>query len=337
LLQFVLGRLRGLDVPVPVMSLVDLQRTGFATGLTALASELACTEFAIDLQPYLRQQREQVAARVERFRPVIGGVLTALAEVNVPATPVKGAELTNGIWPYPAARPMSDVDVIVPVELRAQANAAVTGAGFTFDGTSVHEDTFLAWGDGSIGRTDGESVDHNGRVELHPGWNEFIHGYVVHGWPTGTHTSVRSLCGVDCARLDLAGVTASIIGHLSSTVVRCEVRAVNVVDVWFCHIAGTDWPKVASMLDECDPRLAGPGLWLVSRLLPDVVPHGLVDRQVARLSAAAQRKLDSIDVSATLRDSSSRTTLAWRQAFTTRPGERVAVLQQMGRSARVHR
>ena len=127
------------------------------------------------------------------------------------------------------------------------------------------------------------------------------------------------------------------IGHLSSTVVRCEVRAVNVVDVWFCHSAGADWPKVASMLDECDPRLAGPGLWLISRLLPDVVPDSVVDRQVARLSTAARHKLDSIDASATLRDSSSRTTLAWRQAFTTRPRERVDVLRQMGRSARVHR
>ncbi len=319
------------------MSLADLQRTGFATGLTALAAELAYADFSTDLQPYLQQQREQVAARVERFRPIIGRVLTALAGVGVPATPVKGAELINGIWPYPAARPMSDVDVLVPAPLRAQAAAALVAAGFTFDGASVHEDTFLAWGDGSVGRTDGESVDHNGRVELHPGWSEFIHGYVVHGWSIEAHTTLRSLCGVDCARLDLAGVTASVIGHLSSTVVRCEVRAVNVVDVWFCHSAGADWPNVVSMLDECDPRLAGPGLWLVSRLLPDVVPPGLVDRQVARMSAAARHRLDSIDASATLRDSSSRTTFGWRQAFTMRPSERVAVLRQMGRSARVHR
>ncbi len=319
------------------MSLSELQRTGFATGLTALAAELAASDFAADLQPYLQQQRQEVASRVARFGPVIGQVLAALAAVDVPATPVKGAELVNGIWAYPSARPMSDVDVIVPVELRAQAGAALVGAGFVFESASMHEDTFNAWGDGSVGRTDGESVDHNGRVEIHPGWAEFIHGYVVRGMPIEAHTTVRPLCGADCDRLDLSGVTASVVGHLSSTVVRCEVRAVNVVDAWFCHTAGVDWPTVAILLDECDPRLAGPGLWLLSHLLPDVVPPDIVNRQLARLPPAADRMLDSIDPSITLRDPDSRTTFGWRQAFTMRPNERVAVVRQMGHSARVHR
>ena len=232
---------------------------------------------------------------------------------------------------------MSDVDVVVPAELRAQATAALVAAGFTFDGASPHEDTFLAWGDGSIGRTDGESVDHNGRVELHPGWNEFIHGYIVNGLSIGAHTTVRPLNGAICARLDLTAVTASVIGHLSSTVVRCEVRAVNVVDVWFCHAAAVEWPAVASLLDQCDPRLTGPGLWLIAQLLPDVVPAPIVQRQVGRLPAAARRRLDRIDPEATLRDASTRTTLGWRQAFTMRPGERAAVLRQMAHSARVRR
>ena len=149
------------------MTLQQLQRIGFATGLTALTAEIASMDFANEQQPYLQQQRDQVAERVERFRPVIRRVLSALADVDVPATPVKGAELINGIWPYPAARPMSDVDVVVPGHLRAQATAALVAAGFTFEGASPHEDTFLAWGDGSVGRTDGESASHNGRVELH--------------------------------------------------------------------------------------------------------------------------------------------------------------------------
>lgn len=319
------------------MSLTELQQTGFATGLTALASELAVRDFAGELQPYLQQQRDQVAARVERFRPVIARVLSALAEVDVPATPVKGAELVNGVWPYPSARPMSDVDVIVPAEVRAQAGAALAAAGFAFDVSAPHEDTFLAWGDGSVGRTDGESVDHNGRVELHPGWGEFIHGYEVSGFPIDLHTRVRPLVETDCARLDLNGVATTVIGHLSSTVVRCEVRAVNVVDVWFCHAAGVEWNCVENMLDECDPRLSGPGLWMVAQVLPAVVPDGLVERQLRRLPAAARRRLAGIDPSATLRDRLARTTLGWRQAFTTTPGERVAVVQQMARSARIRR
>ena len=111
----------------------------------------------------------------------------------------------------------------------------------------------------------------------------------------------------------------------------------NVVDVWFCHAAGVEWSGVAGLLDECDPRLTGPGLWLVARLLPDVVPTPVVDRQIQRLPRAARRRLDGLDPAATLRDASSRTTLGWRQAFTMRPGERAAVLRQMANSARVRR
>jgi len=335
LLHFVIDRLRGVETPAPDLALVELQRIGFATGLTALAAELAVADFADDLQPYLRDQREQVALRVDRFRPIIGRVLAALAAVDVPATPVKGAELINGIWQSAAARPMSDVDVIVPPQLRAQAAAALVAEGFTCDGSSAHEDTFLAWGDGSVGRTDGEAAEHNGRIEIHPGWGEFIHGYVVRGSPIEAHTSVQELCGTECARLDLNGVTASVIGHLSSTVVRCEVRAVNVVDVWFCDAAGVDWSSVETLLDDSDPRLAGPGLWLASRLLPSVVPQHLVDRQVDRLPQSARRRLAGTEPSATLRDSSSRTTLGWRQAFAARTAERAAVLRQMARSKRV--
>ncbi|HEX3087482.1 MAG TPA: nucleotidyltransferase family protein, partial [Ilumatobacteraceae bacterium] len=255
----------------------------------------------------------------------------------VPATPVKGAELVNGIWPYPSARPMSDIDLVVPVELRAQATAALVAAGFMFDGATPHEDTFLAWGDGSVGRTDGESADHNGKVELHPGWNEFIHGYMVDGLSIDAHATMRPLDGVDCARLDLAAVTTSVIGHLSSTVVRCEVRALNVVDVWFCHSAGVQWPAVGKLLDECDPRLTGPGLWLLARLLPDMAPAVIVDRQIGRLPNAARRRLAGLEPASTFRNASSRTTLGWRQAFARNPSERIAVLRQMGRSARVRR
>jgi hypothetical protein len=53
------------------MTLRQLQQTGFATGLTALTAELAAADFAAELQPYLQQQRAQVAERVERFQPII--------------------------------------------------------------------------------------------------------------------------------------------------------------------------------------------------------------------------------------------------------------------------
>lgn len=314
-----------------------MRRAGLATGLTALTAAMAVDDFGPPLQPYLDEQRQEVARRVERFRPVIARTLAALDAAGVPATPIKGAELINGIWSEPLTRPMADVDVIVPAELRSQAGAAMAAAGFAFAESSALEDTYLAWGDGSVGRTDGESVDHNGRVELHPGWNEFAHGYAVAGFPVADHTASGQLLGSSCTRFDVHALTAHVIGHLSSTVVRCEVRAVNVIDVWFCSRAGAEWGVVEALLDECDPRLSGPGLWLTNRLLPGVVPEPTVARQLARLPQSGQRRLAATAPEVVLRDPSSRTTLGWRQAFTVTAAERAAVVQQMARSKRVRR
>ncbi len=337
LVDFVVDRLGDGRAPAPQLSLDELRRAGLATGLTALTAALASDDFAPSLRPHLDEQRQQVAQRVARFHPVIARTLAALDTAGVAATPVKGAELVNGIWPEALPRPMADVDVIVPAELRSQAGAAMAAAGLAFAESSALEDTFLAWGDGRVGRTDGESVDHNGRVELHPGWSEFVHGYTVAGFPLKDHTASGQLLGSSCSRLDLHALTAHVIGHLSSTVVRCEVRAVNVVDVWFCMRAGAEWVAVEALLDECDPRLSGPGLWMASRLLPGVVPASTLARQLARLPQAGQRRLAAIAPAAVLRDPSSRTTLGWRQAFTTTAAERTAVVRQMARSKRVRR
>lgn len=324
------------------MTAAELKLSGLATGLTALVAVLAADRFAVEAQRHLVEQRRQVADRVARFQPVITAVLQALADHDVPATPVKGVELLAGIWPYADARPMADIDVVVPPTLRSQAAAALVSAdphfaGPQFEGASAHEDTFLAWGDGSVGRTDGESADHNGRVELHPGWSEFLHGYVVEGFAVDRHSRPGELGGAPCMRLGRDGVAAHVIGHLGSTVVRCEVRAVNVIDVWFCDRAGVDWDHASRLLDECDARLAGPGLWLCQQLIPGVIPMGIVDRHLHRLPRAAHRRLDGATADETLRDPVSRTTALWRQAFARGSGERAAVLRQMATSKRLRR
>ena len=209
---------------------------------------------------------------MERFQALQERVIEALAGADVPAVFVKGAELIDGVWPHPETRPMADLDVVVPPHLRAQAGAALVAAGCAWWTSTAYEDAFLGWGDGSTGRVDGESADHNGRVEVHPGWLEFVHGYEVTGFDV-----IDAAQPIDGRlRLPLDALTAQVIGHLGATVVRAEVRALNVVDIWFCHRRGVDWHHVSRLLDRADPRLAAPGLWLADRLIPGVVPDAVV-------------------------------------------------------------
>lgn len=321
--------------PLPSWSLADVQRVGLATGLTALAGQMGLFDAADDdVRAYVAEQQTEVAARAARFVDLTPRILAAFAATDVPVVPVKGALLggsagDGAVWTHPDTRPMSDIDLLVDPRHRAQAAAVLVRAGCSLHSTEGHEDTFLAWGDGSVGRTDGESAAHNGRIEVHPGWQEFLHGYTVHGFDPFERAARRS---DDQWRLDDASFATHVVGHLASTVVRAEVRAVNVLDVWFLHERGLDWHAVGDSMRGLDPRLTTPGLWMVDRVVPGIVPPALLERELARLRGAVTLALTP--AAAVLRDPTQRTTGRWRADFTQERVERIGVLRQLVRSAR---
>lgn len=330
LVNAVLAGLRGRPVAAPSLTFAEFRIAGLATGLTALFGELFAGSVTLDeLDPHTRrhldEQRRQVRARVTRFLAVVPRVADALWAADVPAVFVKGAELIDGVWEHPTARPMADVDVVVPPHLRAQAAAALAAAGCPWWMSTSYEDAFLAWGDGGVGRLDGESADHNGRIEVHPGWVEFIHGYEVRGFDVIGLAQQRD----GHLHLPLAALTAQVLGHLGATVVRGEVRALNVVDVWYCHRRDVDWQRVGSLMTTADPRLSAPGLWIVDRLMPGVVPAEVVSLQMQRLPSSARRLLDATEPHEVFRDPAARTTFRWRQGFAVHRRERVHIVDQM--------
>lgn len=322
-------------VPLPAWSLPDVQRVGLATGLTALAGHLGLFDDAdTPVRDYADEQQAEVAARIARFQDVAPRVAALLAAAELMAVPVKGAVLAGvlgdpPVWPQPETRPMSDLDLLVPTRHRAQCGAVLARAGWVLHASSVHEDTFLVWGDGSVGRTDGESAAHNGRVEVHPGWTEFLHGYVANGFDL-EHRARRRSDG--SWRLDDAAFVTHVIGHLASTVVRAEVRAVNVLDVWFLAVRGIDWQAVDRCMHDIAPQLTGPGLWIADRFLPGVVPSVLLQRELARLGKAGDL-LGRTSEAAALRDPTQRTSAAWRTAFARRSSQRAAVGRQLASGA----
>ena len=327
--------MRGGAPTLPSWSLDEVQRVGLATGLTALAGALGLFDEAdAEVGEYVREQRAEVAARVERFRTAGPQVVELLAAAELMAVPVKGAVLAGvlgdvPVWPRPDTRPMSDLDLLVPTRHRAQAGAVLTRGGWQLHASSAHEDTFLVWGDGSVGRTDGESAAHNGRVEVHPGWTEFLHGYTAEGFDLERRAH---RCADGTWRLDDAAFVTHVIGHLASTVVRAEVRAVNVLDVWFLSERGIDWQAVDRCLHDIAPQLAGPGLWAADRFLPGVVPPTLLQRELARLGKGGDL-LGSTSEAAVLRDPSQRTTAGWRTAFARTTSQRAAVARQLAHGA----
>ncbi|MFN0091192.1 MAG: nucleotidyltransferase family protein, partial [Acidimicrobiales bacterium] len=285
LLRWTLAGLAGLDSPevgrfdplgpAPALPLDRFAAAGLATGLTAALAALAGDRLPSGWAARANEQRAEVAARQRRFAELTPRVLWALHDAGVDAVPVKGAVLAGEVWPAPEARPMADIDVVIPPGQRAAAGAALSAAGLRPAGTNPWEDTFLAWGDGAVGRTDGESADHNGKVELHPGWVERLHNYLV-----GDRDRVigeaapGELAGAPCRRLPPGALAAQVVGHLSASVVRAEVRALNVVDAVLAlrGLEPAERRRFDALVGGLDARLAGPGLWLVGALAPAAAP-----------------------------------------------------------------
>ena len=321
--------------PPPALPIARFAAAGLGTGLTAAIGalhEARGVASPSEWSELLTEQRSAVAARHRRFAAAVPAVLGALAEAGVDAVPVKGLVLADEHWPMTEARPVADVDLLVPVERRARAARALADAGFAPLGSTAWEDVFRIWGDGTVGRLDGESVAHDGKVELHPGWVERLHHYLVtdHGLLLA-RAEPGSWHGIACRRLDPAAFAAHVLGHLSASVVRCEVRALNILDVVVvARGLGADdraaWAKISRSLD---PRLVAPGAWLVHAYAPEAGLGPILDAARSRLPVAARDTLDATVPRRTFRMLGTRTDWAWRRSFATGAAEQVAVARQL--------
>jgi Uncharacterised nucleotidyltransferase len=327
---------RGAPPPVPPpMAVERAAAAGFRTGLAAALgawSHDARVDLPADWAPWLAEQRAAVAARHARFADARGHVLRALDAAGVAAVPVKGAVFSAGAWPTPDARPMADLDLLVAPAARDAARHALVGAGLPVIGTAAWEDTYLAWPGEEPLRRDGESPGHPGKVEIHPGWVERFHDYLVDDGALVTgRARPGELAGAPCHRLDTVGFAAHVIGHLAACVVRSDVRALHVVDA-VVVLRWLDPPRraeLAALWVRLDPRLSGPAVWLLGALRPDDLPEPLVAASFGRLGPAAHRHLRGTAPSWVLRGGRRRTTWAWRRSFASGLGEHARVTRQL--------
>lgn len=336
LLDAVHGRAPAPDASHPAFAL-PLERArpaGLVTGLTAAIGTWAHQVDAplpAAWEPWVTEQGQEVAARQRRFDEITWRVLTALADADVPAVPLKGVVLARGPWPGGEARPMADIDLVVPADRREHAASALEHAGFPHLDRNPWEDTFLAWSGTEPLRRDGESAGHPGKVELHPGWVERLHNYLVSDGDRviGRHAP-GELADAPCRRLDDAAFAVQVLGHLSAAVVRAEVRALNVVDVLVAwrSLDTAGRATFAELCAQLDPRLVGPGLWLVDAYRPGAFDGLDIGALIDRLPAAAAAQLRNAPPASVLRDGTRRTSWTWRHAFTASLPERARMTRQ---------
>lgn len=107
-------------------------------GLLPVALD-ACPD-AETILPSLRTTVEEAAQeRVGQEDSLISRVLEALSARGCAGLLLKGAALGRWLYPRPALRPASDVDLLVDPRRHLEAHAALTAAGLESDGYSQHD------------------------------------------------------------------------------------------------------------------------------------------------------------------------------------------------------
>ena len=333
LLRWVLGSINGSSDNGELWSwpIERLAPVGFASGLSAAVSVLAGPSVPDSWRGYLGEQRAAVADRCRRFADLLPQVLAVLERAEIDVIPVKGAVLTFERWPWALARPMADLDFIVAPWHRRAAARALDAAGFVHVGAADWEDTFVGWPADPGARRDGESAGHAGKVELHPGWVERIHGYQLDA-SSVLHTACHhgDLLGQPCLRLSEPAFALQVLGHLSATVIRCEARPLNVVDAVLLldALSPPDTAELAELCGRVDARLVAPALWLVRFYRNDLVAESMWRAAQARLPRRAADALSAAEAPDVFRGAATRTTMSWRLAFASSLGEAAGVLQQ---------
>jgi Uncharacterised nucleotidyltransferase len=319
------GPLPDVDPQLAPSALLHAGLTAFVAGHLRASGEEAPAE----LSEHLAEQGEAVAERTRRFRVQLPKVLATLGASGVSAIPVKGLALGDAVWPRPGERPMADIDLLIDPARRAHATQAMTGAGYRLVEQAPNEDTFLAWGDGSVGRTDGESADHNGKVELHPGWVERAHGYSVDDRGVLRAASLPGeIGGVECRVLPPAALALHTLGHLSISVIRRDVRALNVLDVVLAlrSLDASDRAEFDRLAALVDPRFVAPGWWLALAVSPGSL-HGS-PAPTELIGERARRELAVTSPIDVLRAEGARSRWAWRAAWAATRSEQWAMFRQ---------
>src|SRR5688572_3051809 len=91
--------------------------------------------------------QQSIARHVVMSRDLVT-VLRALEGEGIPAIPLKGAFLAERVYPRPALRPMSDIDLLIRPEHRVRVDALVRGLGYR-RGVDAHSWDFDVTYDGA--------------------------------------------------------------------------------------------------------------------------------------------------------------------------------------------
>lgn len=291
----------------------DAQALGVAAFTTGMGPLLGCwmergaLAAPADAAEVLALHLAHGRARWTRMRAAMEDALAVLAAAGVPATVVKGMHTAAALFPEPGARPMADVDLVIPPGAVEGAERALAAAGYVRAAADYQRRAYHAdWRPpGEAGEVRSLALNHLGNpvtVNLRDGFDRrSAIGAVRLGAPGPA--DIAPLPGGAGARV-LAGpfLVAHLAAHASEQ--RENLLLVRLVEIVFAFRTGIDGADVARFLASRGiAHHLYPALALAERLAPGTLGEALtrvledaagprLRRAIAGLDPAYLQRLD---------------------------------------------
>lgn len=232
-------------------------------GVAALVAPRIAPAAPPDARAAIADAAGRTLARGRRMAGDVDALGAALAAAGVPFAFLKGAWLAPRHYDPPAARPMADIDVVVPPAAAAAAARVLAGLGYRHVGTSVKHQRHLRPDNSAVVDGRGEHPDNPRPVELHTRVAESFRGI-------GMDVTARLDLNRPAAEWPPALALVHVAMHASVDMLGRRLRLIQLVDVarLAAGLAAADWAAVRALAaPPAHARFVWPALALAGRVV----------------------------------------------------------------------
>ena len=235
--------------------------------------------------------------RMERFATEAGALVRAMRDAGIEPTLLKGMHTAFGYFPEPAARPMSDIDLLVPADLVAAAQEVLADRGYTrMSGThNRFRTTWIPPDTPAVPRS--LSLTHAGdpySVDLHGSVDRDFQGGRIVPLSRLARPADRRLDALECgAGLGQPLLLLYLAAHASALRSLNLLRLVELVLVIRKDEASgaLDWDQLLAAARTAEAgRFIYPAFELAGKLAPGTVPSPVLEA-LRRASTARVRRV----------------------------------------------
>lgn len=252
-----------------------------------------------DMADWFHTQYRFNRERIARITADTGRILNEFNRCNLPVMPLKGVILNEFYYDDPATRPMSDIDLLVPVARFGEASRLLSQLGYEPEAEHRKHAVYVQSANRRVISRNTEHPENPRRVELHPACRENFGGPAVDLTTTiWQHARLGRVAGQAAYLPQPENLWLHLLVHSSYHLWQGRARLVHLLDLWL--VWQTEAPgntmALAEAVSKVDGRYTYPALALLGRHFGDTPLAALIKQQQTGLSPRFRHWVESLDL-----------------------------------------